>query len=485
MPHSISNSALWGHLPHPYRAQRQGTGYTPVMNPSNLSSIADLVIHPEWIVPVVPRGQVLTNHCVVVTDGCISGILPSDEGRRIQAIEHLNLPSQVLLPGLVNAHGHSAMTLLRGIADDAPLLTWLEDHIWPLEAAFVSETFVRDGTDLALLELVMGGTTTFSDMYFFPDVTAQRIDLAGLRAQLVFPVLDVATAWATDSEACLKKGLALRDEYRDHALIQVGIGAHSTYSVPETTLRRIATLLHELDAPLQIHLHETEAEIAGAMDTHGERPISFLNRLGLLGPRTQCVHMTSLTDEDIDLLCSSNSHVIHCPRSNMKLASGISPVDRLLKAGVNVALGTDGAASNNRLSMLGELQMAALLAKLESLEATALSATAALEVATLGGARALGLEATVGSIETGKAADLIALDLSQPHSQPLNNIVSQIVYASNGTELTHSWVAGQPLVRDGKPLTLAPAEISARVARWPEKFKAHQASIDPTGNYLS
>ncbi|MDG1065201.1 MAG: TRZ/ATZ family hydrolase [Luminiphilus sp.] len=455
------------------------------MNSSNPSSVADLVIHPEWIVPVVPKGQVLTNHSVVVTDGCIIGIVPSNEAQQIHATEHLNLPSQVLLPGLINAHGHSAMTLLRGIADDAPLLSWLQDHIWPLEAAFVSETFVRDGTDLALLELVMGGTTTFSDMYFFPDITAQRTDLAGLRAQLVFPVIDVATAWATDSEACLEKGLALRDEYRDHALIEVGIGAHSTYGMPETTLRKIATLMHELDAPLQIHLHETQAEIARALETHGERPISLLDRLGLLGPRTQCVHMTTLADDDIGLLSRSNSHVIHCPRSNMKLASGISPVDRLLAAGVNVALGTDGAASNNRLSMLGELQMAALLAKLESLDATALPATTALEVATLGGARALGLEATVGSIEPDKAADLIALDLSQPHTQPLNNIVSQIVYATNGTELTHSWVAGQPLVRDGQPLTLAPADISARVARWPEKFQTHQASIDLTGNHLS
>ena len=455
------------------------------MNPSNLSSVADLVIHPKWIVPVVPQGQVLTDHSVVVSDGRITRIEPTAEAQRIQASEHLHLPSQVLLPGLINAHGHGAMTLFRGIADDAPLLSWLQDHIWPLEAEFVSEAFVRDGTDLALLDLVMGGTTTFSDMYFFPDVTAQRADLAGLRAQLVFPVIDVATAWASDSEACLEKGLALRDEYRDHALIQVGIGAHSTYSVPESTLHKIATLVHELDAPLQIHLHETQAEIDMALEAHGERPISVLNRLGLLGPRTQCVHMTALSDDDIELLSSTNSHVIHCPRSNMKLASGISPVDRLLKAGVNVALGTDGAASNNRLNMLAELQMAALLAKLESLEATALPATRALELATMGGARALGLEKTIGSIEPGKAADLIALDLSQPHTQPLNNIISHVVYATSGSELTHSWVAGQPLVRDGQPVTLTPADISARVARWPEKFKAHQASIDLTGSDLS
>ncbi|WP_435211954.1 TRZ/ATZ family hydrolase [Luminiphilus sp. nBUS_16] len=448
------------------------------MTQHNPSFAADLVIHPEWIVPVVPKGVVLTGHSVIVNDGGITGIVPTEEARKVQAIEHLNLPTQALLPGLINAHGHSPMTLLRGFADDAPLMTWLQDHIWPLEAEFVSEAFVRDGTDLALLELVMAGTTTFSDMYFFPEVTAQRADLAGLRAQLVFPVIDVATAWAGDSEACLDKGLALRDEYRDHALIQLGIGAHSTYSVPTTTLQKIATLLHELDAPLQIHLHETENEVTTALKTQGERPINLLDRLGLLGPRTQCVHMTALSDYDIGLLANSNSHVIHCPRSNMKLASGISPVDRLLKAGINVALGTDGAASNNRLSMLAELQMAALLAKVETQEATALSATAALEIATLGGARALGLETEVGSIEPGKAADLIAIDLSQPHTQPLNNVISQVVYATNGSELTHSWVAGQAVVRDGQPLTLAPADILARAASWPKKFRAHQGFID-------
>ncbi|MDG1459987.1 MAG: TRZ/ATZ family hydrolase [Luminiphilus sp.] len=442
------------------------------------SSAADLVIHPKWIIPVVPKGLVLTGHSVIVTNGDITGIIPTEEAQRVEATEHLNLPEQALLPGLINAHGHSPMALLRGYADDAPLMTWLQDHIWPLEAEFVSEAFVRDGTDLALLELVMAGTTTFSDMYFFPEVTAQRADLAGLRAQLVFPVIDVATAWASDSEACLDKGLALRDEYRDHALIQLGIGAHSTYSVPKTTLHKIATLVHELDAPLQVHLHETESEVTTALKTHGERPINLLNRLGLLGPRTQCVHMTALSDDDIGLLANSNSHVIHCPRSNMKLASGISPVDRLLKAGVNVALGTDGAASNNRLNMLAELQMAALLAKLESQEATALPATAALEMATLGGARALGLDTIVGSIEPGKAADLIAIDLSQPHTQPLNNIISQVVYATSGSELTHSWVSGQALVRDGQPLTLAPADILARAASWPKKFQAHQGFTD-------
>lgn len=435
---------------------------------------AQLIVHPAWILPIIPRGEVLSEHSLVVRDGCISALLPTKEALQLAADQHVHLPSQVLMPGLVNAHGHSAMSLLRGVADDAPLLSWLRDHIWPLEAEFVSEQFVADGTELALAELLLGGATTLSDMYFYPDVTAQCVQAAGMRAQLVFPIIDVATAWARDSDGCLAKGLALRDDYRDHDLITIGFGIHATYSVSEPTLRKIATLTNELDAPMQIHLHETRGEVQSALEATGERPLELLARLGLLGPRSQCVHMTSLSREDIQQLVDSNSHVVHCPRSNMKLASGICPVHRLHEAGVNVALGTDGAASNNRLNMLAELQTAALLAKLERHEATALPAESALEMATLGGARALGLEDKTGSLEVGKAADMIALDLGRLQTQPINNIVSQIVYATSGTELTHSWVAGQCLVADGHPVTLNPAEIAERAAEWPEKFRAHQ-----------
>ncbi|MEK9543876.1 MAG: amidohydrolase family protein, partial [Luminiphilus sp.] len=269
------------------------------MLPSDNKSAVQLVVHPAWILPIIPRGEVLSEHSLVVQQGRIAALLPTPEAEQIEAEQHVHLPSQVLMPGLVNAHGHSAMSLLRGVADDAPLLSWLQDHIWPLEAHFVSEEFVADGTDLALAELLLGGTTTLSDMYFFPEVTAQRVQSAGMRAQLVFPIIDVATAWARDSDSCLEKGLALRDDYRDDDLVDVGFGLHATYSVSEATLRKVSTLTNELDAPMQIHLHETRGEVQSAVEATGERPVALLDRLGVLGPRSQCVHMTSLSSEDI------------------------------------------------------------------------------------------------------------------------------------------------------------------------------------------
>ena len=427
---------------------------------------ADLVVHPDWIVPIIPRGKVLVDHSVVVSKGRITGLCERTLALNIDATEHCHLPGQALLPGFVNAHGHSAMSLFRGFADDYPLMVWLNEHIWPAEAALVSEEFVRDGTNLALVDLLLGGTTTFSDQYFFPEITAQCVDAVGLRAQLVFPVISVETAWARDSEECLLKGLALRDSLRGHPLIDVGFGAHSTYSVDRETLKKIATLAHELDAIVQIHLHETAGEVETSVEQSGDRPIDILAQVGMLGPKTQCVHMTSLSRGDFALLKDTNSHVVHCPRSNMKIASGICPTQRLLDNGINVALGTDGAASNNRLNMLGELQSAALIAKLESSQATALPAVSALELATINGARALGMEQVIGSLEIGKDADMIAIDLREPHTQPLNNVISQLVYATSGHEVSHSWVRGRPLVKNREVIGLDVAGVIERAHHW-------------------
>ncbi|MEY2909294.1 MAG: hypothetical protein RLZZ602_1817 [Pseudomonadota bacterium] len=442
----------------------------------------DFIIHPDWVVPIIPRGQVLESHSIAVKDGRIAAILTRSEARNVPAEEHIELPGQAVMPGLINCHGHSAMALLRGFADDYTLMTWLNDHIWPAEGAFVSESFVRDGTDLALAELLLGGTTTFSDNYFFPEVAAERADLVGLRAQLVFPIIDIATAWARNGDEYLARGLSVRDSYRDHDRIEIGFGPHSTYGVSEATLNRVATLANELDVPVQIHLHETRGEIQMSVENTGQRPIDILQRIGLLGPRTQCVHMTTLCDEDIAAVVEANSHVIHCPRSNMKLASGTCPTQRLLDAGINVALGTDGAASNNRLNMLNEMQTAALLAKLHSGEPTALSAVTALEMATINGARALGYESRIGSIEVGKAADLIAIDLSGPATQPVNNVISQLVYATNGSELTHSWVAGRALIKDGKLITLDQQDVIERAQKWRETLSTFRQSKTATTN---
>lgn len=421
--------------------------------------------------PVIPRNQVLQGHSLVVSEGRITAVLEREAALAIPAAEHCRLPGHALLPGLVNAHGHSAMSLFRGLADDYPLMEWLHEHIWPAEATFVSEAFVRDGTDLALVDLILGGSTTFSDQYFFPEVTAECAATAGIRAQLVFPIINVETAWARNSEECLRQGLALRDSLRDHPLVEIGFGVHSTYSVDTATLKHVATLAHELDAIVQIHLHETRGEVEDSIARCGDRPIDVLSQVGMLGPKTQCVHMTSLSRGDFALLKDSNTHVVHCPRSNMKIASGICPTQRLLAHGINVALGTDGAASNNRLNMLAEMQAAALLAKLESLEATALPAVAALELATINGARALGMEKTIGSLEVGKRADLIAVDLSQPHTQPINNVISQLVYATSGQEVTHSWVDGKALLRDREVIGLDVPNVIERASHWSTLLK--------------
>jgi len=441
-------------------------------------SVFDFVIHPEWIVPIAPRNQVLQGHSLAVTDGCISAICPQTEGRALTAKQHIELPMQALLPGFVNAHGHAAMTLLRGYADDYPLMTWLQEHIWPAETHFVSEEFVRSGTNLALLELIRGGTTTFSDMYFFPDITAECADFAGIRTQLMFPIIDVPTAWAADPESYLAKGLALRDRYRGHDRVEIGFGPHSNYTVSEATLSRVATLANELDAPLQIHLQETRGEVQMSVENLGERPIDQLARIGMLGPRTQCVHMTALADEDMTLLATTGAHVVHCPRSNMKLASGICPTQRLLNKGINVAIGTDGAASNNRLNMLAELQSAALLAKLESNEATAISASTALEMATLNGAKALGIDTITGSLEVGKAADMIAIGLDDPSHQPVHHVLSQLVYATAGNEVTHSWVNGVPLMVNREVTTLNTNAIVTEANTWRDRL--HKLTMNKT-----
>jgi 5-methylthioadenosine/S-adenosylhomocysteine deaminase len=374
------------------------------------------------------------------------------------------------MPGLVNSHGHAAMSLLRGFADDQPLMPWLEQHIWPAEAAHVSAGFVRDGVELAIAEMIRCGTTTFSDMYFFPDVCAETAQRLGMRCQLTFPVLDAPTVWAQSADEYISKGLALRDDVKHSDLVTVGFGPHATYTVSEPSLIKVATLAAELDVPIQIHLHETRGEVLLAVEQNGERPLDSLQRLGLLGPRTQCVHMTDLGDQDIALLAATGAHVVHCPQSNMKLASGACPVDRLLASGVNVALGTDSAASNNDLNLFGEMQSAALLAKLHSQDATALPAATALEMATINGARAMGLESNIGSLEVGKLADLIAVDLSQPETQPLYNPLSQLVYACNGSQVTHSWIGGVEVMNQRQLTHIDLAALGVRTREWRERI---------------
>lgn len=427
----------------------------------------DTILNAKWILPVRPQGQVFQDCSLVIHRGCIVAIHPTRGLEQVYRSHNtLDLPHHVVMPGLVNAHGHAAMTLLRACADDLPLMDWLRHHIWPAEQRWVDESFVRDGTQLALMEMLKSGTTCFGDMYFFPEVTAAAVHQAGLRAQLCFPVLDFANAWARDADDCIHKGLALRDSYSAHDRIRIGFGPHAPYTVGDAALRRIGVLAEELQAPVQIHVHETAGEVADSIRTLGMRPLRRLAELGLLSPLTQCVHMTQVDDQDLLDLRQSGASVIHCPESNLKLASGLCPVKRLLDSGIAVGLGTDGAASNNDLDMFGELATAALLGKLAAGDAAALSAHTALELATLGGARALGLDGSIGSLEPGKAADVIALDLSELGALPPGDPASHLVYNNRRCRVSHLWVAGRALVADSRLTTLNEGEIHRNTRLW-------------------
>ncbi len=380
---------------------------------------ADLLIIPQWLLPVDTQSRELRDHAVAVADGRILAVLLAPEARRsIIAAWVLELPGHVLIPGLVNAHTHAAMTLMRGLADDLPLMTWLHDYIWPTKTRWVDPSFVGNGSRLAVLEMLRGGVTCFNDMYFYPEVTAQVAADAGMRAVIGMIMVDLPTGYADGADAYITKGLALHAHYRGHPLIRIGFAPHSPYAVSDGPLERVRTLADELEVPVHIHLHETRDEVVTSLRDHGARPLTRLEVLGLVGPGLVAAHMTQLEDAEIDHLAATGAHVVHCPESNLKLVSGFCPVAWLLAAGVNVALGTDGAASNNDLDLLAEMRTAALLAKGVAGSAAALPAAAALRMATLNGARALGLERETGSIEPCKAADLVALDLRDANTQP-------------------------------------------------------------------
>lgn len=417
--------------------------------------------------PVEPEGRVLERHAVAVRDGVILELLPSAETEgRWRAREVHRLDRHVLIPGLVNAHTHAAMTLFRGLADDLPLRTWLEDHIWPAERRWVCPEFVRDGVRLAVAEMLRGGITCFNDMFFFPDAVAAVAAEAGMRAAVGLIVVEFPTPWAEDAQEYLSKGLAVHDGLRGHPLIRTVLAPHAPYTVSEPTLRRVSVLAEELDLPIHMHLHETAHEVAESVAQCGSRPIARLAEIGLLSPRLLAVHMTQLAAAEIELVARYGVQVLHCPRSNLKLASGFCPVEALHRAGVNVALGTDGAASNNSLDMIDEARTASLLAKAVAAEPCAVPATRALRMATLNGARALGLEAQIGSLCAGKQADLVAVDLGALETQPVYDPLSQLVYATSREAVTDVWVAGRALLRHRRLETLDPEAIVRSAAAW-------------------
>jgi len=432
-----------------------------------MTQAADLLLFPRWIVCVDSSDRILTGHAVAVRDGRIIDLPAAHEATGLHpGAETRELPGHAIIPGLINTHTHAAMTLLRGLADDRPLAEWLQEHIWPAEGRWVDEAFVQDGTDLAIAEMLAGGVTCFQDMYFFPEATAHRAVDAGMRAVVGMILLDFPTQYAAGPPQYFERGLALHDAYRGHPLITTAFAPHAPYTVSDGPLEQVRTYADELDVPIHMHVHETEGECAEAVRERGERPLARLARLGLLSPQVMAVHMTSLTADEIETVAATGAHVLHCPEANLKLASGFCPVARLQAAGINVALGTDGAASNNDLDLFGEMRTAALLAKAVAGDAAAVPARAALRMATINGARALGLDAEIGSIETGKAADLVAVDLAHPDTAPVYDVASQLVYATGRHRVSDVWIGGRPVVHEGRLLTLDRDAVTRRAEQW-------------------
>jgi len=434
----------------------------------------DLLIEAGWVVPVVPHGVVLEDHAVVVTAGVIQAVLPRGLARqRYSAREVVARPDGALIPGLVNAHTHNPMTLLRGVADDLPLMEWLQGHIWPIEAEVIGPEFVADGISLAIAEMLRGGTTCANENYFFPDVQAAVYKRHGFRALVGLPVIDFPTAWARTSDEYFDKAAEVHDQWRDDALVGTAFAPHAPYTVSDANFERIRMLADQLDVPVHCHVHETAHETVESQEKHGQRPLARLDRLGLVNDRLIAVHMTQLTDAEIALCAERGVSVVHCPESNLKLASGFCPVGKLKQAGVNLAIGTDGCASNNDLDMFGETRTAALLAKAVAQDASAFDAATALQAATLGGAKALGLHERVGSIEPGKQADLALVDMGQLETQPLHHVISQLVYATGRQQVSDVWIAGKAKLRQRELVAMDIAELIANARQW----RARIASI--------
>lgn len=437
---------------------------------------ADIRINARWLIPIEPKGVVLEDQAIIIQGNRIAAVVSHQEADlRFRTRETVNLLHHVVMPGLINVHGHAAMSLFRGLADDLPLMTWLNDHIWPAEGAFVSEEFIADGTQLAMAEMLRTGTTTFSDMYFFPEIAAQSAHDVGMRAQIAFPLLDFPTPWGAGPDEYLSKGEAFINHWQDDVYITPAIGPHAPYTVSDDPLKRSVQLSADTGAPIQIHLHETEFEVTDATDKLGQRPVARMAELGLLGPNTQCVHMTQIDEADLSALAASGAHVIHCPESNLKLASGLCPVQKLMDAGINVAIGTDGAASNNDLDLFGEVRTAAMMAKVVADDAAALSAHQALTMATLNGAKAIGRDHELGSLVAGKLADIIAVDLSDPFMQPVYDPASHLVYSNHGRAVSHSWINGVPQLQDGRLTRIDVPDLMLRVDSWKERIRNQQA----------
>jgi 5-methylthioadenosine/S-adenosylhomocysteine deaminase len=426
----------------------------------------DTLITARWVIPIEPAGQSFEQCAIAIHQGRIVSILPSTEARlRFAAREIIDRPTHVVLPGFVNAHTHAAMTLLRGAAESASVEHWRQREIWPIERRWIDADYVRDGTDLAIAEMLTSGTTCFGDVHLFPEVAAQAASDARMRACVGLPVTDAPTVWAASANEYFDKGLKLHDEYRDDPLITTAFAPCAPAALSDEALARVRRNADELELPMILRVNEmpTEAEIAG------ERTIARLERLGLVSPLLVAVHLVHVNEADLESLARGGSSVVHCPQSNLKLGAGVCRAGAIAARGVNLALGADSAASNNDLDVLDEMRTAALLARGVHTHDPAITAHAWLQCATLNGARALGLSEVSGSLAAGKWADLCCIDLRRPQTQPVYDVAAQIVFAASREQVTDVWVAGRALVRDGQLTHTDLDDVLRRASLWRER----------------
>ncbi|OGT38165.1 MAG: N-ethylammeline chlorohydrolase [Gammaproteobacteria bacterium RIFCSPHIGHO2_12_FULL_38_14] len=431
----------------------------------------DHIIHAKWIITCEKTNPVLQNHAILILNGKIHDILPSDQANKLYQGNTSHYYSEhAVMPGFINSHTHAAMNIFRGLADDLELMDWLNNYIWPAEGKWVSHELVYDASLLAIAEMIRGGTICFNDMYFFLDATAKAALDAGIRAHIGMTIIDVPTAWAKTTEEYFEKSLEFYHAYKNNDWITPTLAPHSTYTVSLENLMKVKTLADQYQLKVNLHLQEAPSEMQHALKHYNSRPLKRLHQIGMVNPDLIAIHMTQLDEDDLQLLKETKPNVVHCPESNMKLVSGACPTAKLMASGVNVALGTDGAASNNDLDMFGEMRSAAFLGKVTANDPKAVSASEVLNMATINGAKALGIDHLTGSLKKGKSADFIAVHLEQIETQPLYHVISQIVYAASRYQVTDVWVGGKQLLKDRKLLTLDEKELLKKAENWRKKI---------------
>lgn len=437
---------------------------------------SNFCIEAKWLIPINKNNpnyktKVIKDTAIVIEDQLIKDILPIEHARKkYQNLPKKQLQNHAVMPGFINSHTHAPMNLLKGYADDLPLMTWLNDHIWPIENEFFSDEFAYDGALLAICEMLKSGTTCFNDMYFYSSSIAKAAHNLGIRANIGTHVFDFPSNWAKNIDEYLNKCLEVVTEYKNSDLINPVVCPHAPYTVSDESFKKVINFANKYNLPIGCHLHETMDEINQSLKEFKTRPIDRLNKLGVLDQNLHAIHMVHLNYEEMAVIANKNISIAHCPESNAKLASGFCKIKELLEYNINIGLGTDGAASNNDLDMLGEIRTAALIAKNSAQDPTILPDYQALELATINSAQLMGLENKVGSLTIGNEADIIAIDLSDYSSQPVYNPISSIVYTASRQQITDVWVKGIPKVEDGNLIAIDKSKIQDIIDKWQDRI---------------